>query len=117
MAYRDSSSIFGGAPLPWTSSAANKIGSELLDGAVTKPAVASKKLSPEEMSRLKVICLFYISVMHLLYGQNIQPFISSGLLALSTLQATLFKPVVTKKEAEPEKKVAPPAKKGFFGLF
>ncbi len=48
-------SIFGGAPLPWTSSAANKIGTELLDKTATKPAVASKKLSPEEMARLKVI--------------------------------------------------------------
>jgi hypothetical protein len=53
--FRDSMSIFGGAPLPWTSSAANKIGTELLDKTATKPAVASKKLSPEEMARLKVI--------------------------------------------------------------
>lgn len=46
-------SIFGGLPLPWTSEAANKIGSELLDKTSTKQAVASKKLSPEEMARLK----------------------------------------------------------------
>jgi hypothetical protein len=32
-------------------------------------------------------------------------------------QATLFKPVVTQKAVEAEKPTAPPAKKGFFGLF
>jgi len=46
-------SIFGGLPLPWTSEAANKIGQELVDKTSSKAAVASKKLSPEEMARLK----------------------------------------------------------------
>jgi hypothetical protein len=51
--FSDSVSIFGGLPLPWTADQANKIGSALVEKASTKPAVASKKLSDEEMARLK----------------------------------------------------------------
>ena len=46
----DSVSIFGGAKLPWTNSDAAKISSQVRPNEV---AVSAKKLSPEEMERLK----------------------------------------------------------------
>jgi hypothetical protein len=55
IADRDSASIFGGLPLPWTSEAASKL-NNLGRGtyAAKQPgAVAAKKLTPEEMRRLK----------------------------------------------------------------
>lgn len=52
---KNSISIFGGAPLPWTSEATNKIGKlspEEIQKRNTR-ASAAKQLSPQEMERLK----------------------------------------------------------------
>ena len=51
----DSPSILGGIPLPWTSDAVNKMNNKGADMSKVKavPGMAQKKLSPEEMNKLK----------------------------------------------------------------
>ena len=82
--YRNSISIFGGLPLPWTNEATAAIKKFDPEGKQGARGVAGKKLSPEELEKLK---------------------------------SRLVKPIVTKKDAPATPAAAPPAKKGFFGLF
>ena len=85
---RNSVSIFGGLPLPWTSEQAKKLNNQGNDPAASK-AVAGKKLSKEEQERLKATLFKPISKQ----SQPENP------------------PKVAKSESEEKKK------KGFFGLF
>ena len=86
----NSVSIFGGAALPWTNADANK-----MDNSKDKPlnfqrGTAGKKLSQEEMNRLK--------------KSLVKPIVSKNA-------------VKGKAVAEPEAVEAAPKKKGLFGLF
>jgi hypothetical protein len=51
--FRDSISIFGGAPLPWTNEQANALSAVNKNSEKASVGVAGKKRSPEELAALK----------------------------------------------------------------
>ena len=51
--HRNSASIFGGMPLPWTQKAVTEMKTFNPEGKQGARGVAGKKLSPEELEKLK----------------------------------------------------------------